>query len=156
MNWSAGSSPTRSSASRRNRFAIAWDAVDGHRFGDRASHPEPRIERLVRILEDHLHPPPEPARLGAGDRAHVDTVDQDRAPVAGTSPHGRERRRGLAAARLADQRDELAGVHVDRHAVDGPHQADGAAQQRAEQAARLTSKPTARSRMARSVSSLMV
>jgi hypothetical protein len=106
---------------RRPLRLRAPELVDEERLLDGGAHGEPRIERLVRILVDDLHPPAErPERAGAecGDVAALeanrvgDRVDQPQ--------HGLRRRR-LPAAGLADESDELAGADLERDAVDRVH-----------------------------------
>ena len=78
-----------------------------------------RVEGLVRVLEDHLQPaqelrPAPPPQRGdgpalEGDGAGRQRLEADRGPG----------QRRLAAARLADQPDDLAARHGEVHPVDG-------------------------------------
>ena len=74
----------------------------------------PRVERGVRVLEDHLERPVPAARAGPAApssrmRPAVQRREADRGPG----------QRGLAGAGLADQADDLAGRDGQAHAVDG-------------------------------------
>ena len=51
----ASSAPTRS----RDRRRRAAEAEGADRLGDDVAHPPARVERGVRVLEDHVHPPPQ-------------------------------------------------------------------------------------------------
>src|SRR5215207_37283 len=81
----------------------------------------PRVQRGERVLEDHLHPPPQRAQLslaGVGDVAPV----EDDAP-AGRLVQAQQRTADgrLAAARLANETERLAAVDLERDVVDGAH-----------------------------------
>ncbi len=96
---------------------------------DRLDHllldPEDGVEAGHRVLEDHRD-------VAAADLPHValrqrreiEPVEHDGSALdpAGRlrqQPHDREVRHALAAARLADEPEPLAGLHLERHAVDG-------------------------------------
>ncbi len=85
-----------------------------------AAHPLARVERLVRVLEDHLRP-------GGAARAVVALARRPRAPSRTTSPptaalqaEHRPGQRRLAAARLADDAEDLALAPLERDAVERP------------------------------------
>ena len=67
-----------------------------------------RVEQ-ERVLADHGRAA---AVVGEAELAEVAPVDQDRAAVRVVEPHQQIERRRLAAARLADERDGLAGARV--------------------------------------------
>src|SRR2546427_1860743 len=49
--------------------------MDLERLADDVAHRHPRVQRGVRILEDHLHPPAHPAHLLAAERGELDAVE---------------------------------------------------------------------------------
>ena len=85
-----------------------------------------RVQRRVRVLEDHLHLAPQRHELLA--RACVTSVAAEAQRAAGRleQPHDRARQRRLAAARLADEAERLALVQGERDVVDGMHVTDDA------------------------------
>ena len=87
--------------------------VRGERVGELRLHPDHRVERVHAALEDRREVgPAQPAQLGEAGRGHVDAVERDGAAgdPAGRreQPQDRVAQGGLAAARLAEQADELA------------------------------------------------
>ena len=83
------------------------------------------VERAGGVLLDQLHPPPvgaQVARAVAQRHALEEHPPGRRALQAQEEP----RERGLAAARLPDQGDDLPGPHIQVHAVDGPCRAGAA------------------------------
>jgi hypothetical protein len=50
------------------------ESVDLHRLCDARPDGHPRVERCVRVLEDHLEPPPNGSQLPAVERAHFAAV----------------------------------------------------------------------------------
>ena len=112
------------------------DAMDHERLRDRVAHAVARVERLVGILEDDLRLAPHRPQLALRERGDVAPVDLDRARARHEHAHDRLRGRRLAAARLADERDELARRHRQRDAVDRAHHPLLAARERADEAAR--------------------
>ena len=100
------------------------DLVDHQRVADRLLDGHRRVERGVRVLEDHLEVGAQPAQLGAahlGDAslAAVLRVVGDPAVRRRHQPEQRAAERGLAAAGLADQAEHLAALEGDGDAVDG-------------------------------------
>ena len=94
------------------------EAVDDERLLDCCLHGEARVERLVRVLVDQLHPPPQRAqrpRLQARDLA---AVELDPAGDGLDQPQHRLRGGGLAAARLAHEREQLAAREREADALD--------------------------------------
>jgi hypothetical protein len=96
------------------------DPVHEQRLHDELTDRVLRVQRLVWVLEDELHPPPVFAQGACPpQRRHVATVEQD--PPRGLArqldddPTGRR----LAAARLPDQREDLPAVEGQIDAVDG-------------------------------------
>src|SRR6185295_18904721 len=82
------------------------------------AHGHARIERAVRILEDHLHFPPQRTQLALAELRELAAVEPDlargRLEQAQHQPAGGR----LAATRLADQREGLPRMHLEAHAVD--------------------------------------
>lgn len=79
---------------------------------------EPGIQRRRGVLEDDADPLPHFPDLSAPGSTQFDASDRyatgrDRNQSDGTTPYG-----GLPAARLADQRGELAGMNLQAHVVD--------------------------------------
>ena len=99
------------------RFA-AFDPVNPDPLGDRFVHRVAWVQRPRRILEDHLHPAPEGAQTTL---LLVDllAVERDRSRRRPLEAEDRADQRRLATARLAHQRQHLAGPHVEGDAVDG-------------------------------------
>jgi hypothetical protein len=93
-------------------------------FGDLLAHVPDRVERRLRLLEDHADPiAADVAHLLVGHGQQVLTVEHDPAtldaPGLRDQPHDRKTRHGLAAARLADEPHDLAAIDVEIDAVDG-------------------------------------
>ena len=84
----------------------------------------PRVQRRVRVLEDHLDVAAQRAHLAHGQVGDVMSVEHDppagRLQQPGEQPPGR----GLAAAGLADQAQRLPGGHREVHLVHGLDRAD--------------------------------
>jgi len=78
------------------------DLVDQQSFLDRGADRHARIERRVRILEDHLHAPAHRAQLAAFERADVDAVEADLAGRRLGEAQDRAPERRLAASGFAD------------------------------------------------------
>ena len=115
----------RSCTRRRRLVLVVLDAVDLERLADDRADGLARVQRRVRVLEDHLHLAPQrqqraPVRVW---RCRTPSID-DRAAGRLEQPRDQARGRGLAAARLADEAERLALVDVERDAVDGLHGAD--------------------------------
>ncbi len=84
------------------------DPLDDERFGDDRAHFLARIERLVRILKDHLDPAAQvPGTGAAADRPAVEQHLAARGLL--EAEHGPGQRR-LAATRLAHDSEHLAPV----------------------------------------------
>jgi hypothetical protein len=111
----------------RVRGVLREPFVDPGHLADLTPHPMHRVERGERILEDHRD-------LAATDLSHlvlgggqqVSPTPHDLArfdPDGRGEPEDRHGRDGLSRARLADDGEHLAAVHVERHAVDRAHHA---------------------------------
>ena len=99
--------------------------MDDGRFGDLVPHGEHRVERGHRLLENHRNPvAADRAQLLGSQCQQVASLELDEAAGAdvtrrlGDEAEDGERRDRLTAAGLADDAERLAGVHVERDAVD--------------------------------------
>jgi hypothetical protein len=100
------------------RFVGAADPVIDERLRERMADALARVERRVRVLEHHLR---ERALASRGELLRgLASVDRD-ASESGSASRRRAAERRLAAAALADQREDLAARDVDRHVVDRAH-----------------------------------
>src|SRR5262249_17485931 len=104
-------------------------AVDAEWIGQRAPYRLARVERGVRVLEDHLDGTRglEPLTLG-----EVAAVERDMAARRRDQAHDGERPRGLAPAGFADEAQALAGLHVECDAIDRLQHVDAAAERAAD------------------------
>ena len=113
-----------SSWTRSRRALAAGELVDDQRLADDAADAHARVQRGVRVLEDHLHLAAEEAQLVALDAAEVAAVEEH---LAGGGPveleDGAAGRR-LAAAAFADQAQRLAAADEEGDAVDRLHVGD--------------------------------
>ena len=94
------------------------DAVDRERVPDDRADPAARVQRTVRVLEDHLHVPAERAHPSTGQPADVLAVEGDRAGGDVVQPHDAAGQGGLAAAGLADQAQGLAAADLQADVLD--------------------------------------
>jgi hypothetical protein len=107
------------------------DVVDVERLGDGVSRGHPRVERGVRVLEDHLEPTAQVLELPPVDGGDVRAVELDRARRGLVQPHDRPPGRALAAARLPDEAKGLALPELEADPVDRAHVADVALDEQA-------------------------
>ena len=116
---SPSSSRTRSGIS--DRGCVPWMRIGRPMI---AAHALARVQRRVGVLEDHLHVAPRRPQLRAAERGDVAAVELD--PPRGQlgEPQQRAPQRRLAAARLADEAERLARLHLERDAVDCAHGGD--------------------------------
>ena len=100
------------------------DTTQFHGFGDLDPDALSRVQPHHRVLRDESDhrttQSPNHFLLGAGD-LHTADLDRSRrhSPVGGQQPDDRVRGGGLAGTRLADDRNHLAGIHLQIQAVDG-------------------------------------
>ena len=97
------------------------DAVHLERLLDRRADAEARVERLVRVLVDDLHPAAEGPEILGREPRDLLTVEADRAAARLDQAQNRLRRGRLPAARLSDEGEHLATVESEGDAVDGMH-----------------------------------
>ena len=110
-------------------FALVHLEMQLERLGDLPADREHRIQARHGVLEDHR----DVVAADAPDLVVVHlqdvlTVEDDRSfrdPPRGLRDEAHERERGdrLPAAGFADEAERLAGLEVERHAVDGVHHA---------------------------------
>ncbi len=125
-----------SSATRALRARAVGHAVHQQRLADDLGDRHARIERGERVLEDHLHLPPQRSQVLAREARHVDLgaalgAEADLAERRRDGAQDAARGGGLAAAALAHQRQRLAAIDGEAHVVHRAHLADGAAEQSA-------------------------
>src|SRR5262249_44669405 len=94
--------------------------------GDDVADLHARIERAVRVLEDHLDAPPQRLQLPVREAREVDAVVDDFAGGRPLQQQDAAAGRGLAPAALADEAEGLAAPQGEVDAVDRPHPADQA------------------------------
>src|SRR4030095_11719653 len=99
--------------------AVGDDAVNCQRLVVYVAHRHPRIERAVRILEDHLHLAPDRTQRVLGERREVAPLEEDLTAgrpleLQDAAPGGR-----LPAPGLAHEPERLAPADLEAHAVDG-------------------------------------
>jgi hypothetical protein len=117
------------------RLHLALDAVLGgdllnpERGTDDRADRVPRVQRRVRVLEDHLHVPPQRAQLALRQVGDVRALEDDRTTGRFEEPDEHAARGRLAAAGLADQPQRLSLVDIEVETVDRLHGTDLAAQQ---------------------------
>ena len=89
------------------------ELVDHERLGDRRADRHPRVERRVRVLEDHLHVAAHRAQLALRQPRDVGAVERDRAGARLEQAQDRAAERRLAAARFADEAERLAAPDLE-------------------------------------------
>src|SRR5262249_25204069 len=98
-------------------------AVDGQRLRDDPSHPPPRVQRAVRILEDDLDAAARRPELTQRQREQVAALQPDLSGARLDEPEDQAARRGLAAAGLPDESQRLSRLEGE---ADPVHRADHA------------------------------
>ena len=108
---SAPASARRPPAPARTRAGVLGlrHALHHQRLGDDRAHAQARIQRLVRVLEDHLHAPAQ-RRAGSPCRAPRRRRRSTAPPAGGTSPSIARASVDLPAARLPDDAQHLAAA----------------------------------------------
>src|SRR5215207_2305437 len=107
------------------------ESVDRQRLVDDGADGHARVERGVGVLEDDLHVAPKRGQLGAAERRHVLALEPHLARGRFDQAQDAAPGRRLAAARLADEPERLAGFELEADAVDGVHPFDVAREQAA-------------------------
>jgi hypothetical protein len=85
--------------------------VDRQRLLDRGPNAQARVERLVGILVDDLHPTAQRPKRPRTEPGDVAALEADRSGSCVDESQHSLRRRRLAAARLAHERQQLARSH---------------------------------------------
>ena len=104
-------------AARRPAARRPGQPVHAQRLADDPPDAVARVERGERVLEDHLHPPPQRSHPLGAEVADVLAVEDDPAGRGLVQAQQRPAERGLAAARLAHQPERLAAPDIERDAV---------------------------------------
>ena len=90
-----------------------------HGFRDDVAHAPARIQARVGVLEDHLEAPPQVQHFRAArDLAEIDAVEDDRTAGGLVEAADETRDRRLAAARFAHERERVAALDREAHAID--------------------------------------
>ena len=131
----AGRSPADSSASNtrsRSLVRLAREAVDHQRLGDEVEDRLLRVQRLVRVLEDHPDPGPVALQV-ARARAFVTSTpsNSDAARRRASELRDHPTRRRLAGPRLAHEAEHLAAPDRQVDPIDRPDDADRGVAERA-------------------------
>ena len=99
--------------------------VDPQRLGDDLADPHPGVERLVGVLEDHLHLAAKPTQPPAGEPADLLAVEHDATSARGEEAHQQVAGGRLPAAGLPHQGEHLAAAELEADAVDGTDRGAG-------------------------------
>lgn len=94
-------------------------AEEPQRAPDGVAHRAPGVERGVRVLEDQLHPPPQGHRPPLRGPGQIARLVGHGAAGRGAQPREGPGQRGLAAARLADECEDLAAPDLEGDPVHG-------------------------------------
>src|SRR2546422_4230122 len=107
------------------------DPMHGQRLGDDLAHRHPRIERAVRVLEDHLHLAADRPQIVVAEKREIASLEHDLAVRRTFELEDAPAGGGLAAPRLADEPERLSPADPEAHAVHGADQAAPAAEESA-------------------------
>ncbi len=100
---------------------LGADLPDGQRLGHDVDDPAARVQRRDRVLEDHLHLRAQRAQVAAAERGQLGLAEDDLARGGLLDLDDGPSRRGLAAARLADEAERLPLAHREGDAGHGLH-----------------------------------
>ena len=100
------------------------EVMDLERLADDVADGHARVQRRVRVLEDHLHPAAHLAHLLAAELRELDAVELHLTGRRLVELEDGASGRGLAAAGLADEAERLALLDEEVDAVDRAHGAD--------------------------------
>src|SRR5215208_5185253 len=98
-------------------LAPVVEAEVAQRLLDDAAHGHARVQRRVRVLEDHLDVAPQGPELAVAERGDVAAVEDELAVRRLVEPDDRLGERGLAAAGLAHQAEAFAGEDIEGDVV---------------------------------------
>jgi hypothetical protein len=93
--------------------------MEAQHLAQRMAHREARIERRVRILKDHLGPPPQRTQLSLAAVRDVPAFQFDEAGLDVVEAQQRSCQSGFAAAAFADQANCFVAVDGQADAIDG-------------------------------------
>src|SRR3954471_2808560 len=99
----------------------AMQPLHAQRLADDLSARHARVERRVRILEDHVHVAAQRPHLATREVRDVAAAQLDRSARRLEQAHGAVRDSALAAPGLADEAEQLARRDRERDTVDGVH-----------------------------------
>jgi len=100
--------PTRRVAADR-RTVPASHAVDDKRLSDEVADPHARVQRLVGVLEDQMHPPTCAAQGSLTRPGELLSLEDNVALLRPLHAEYQPGHRRLAGAAFTDERDDLAG-----------------------------------------------
>src|SRR5690349_13346848 len=92
------------------------------RLAQNLRHRHARIERGIGVLEDDLRLPAERAQFDVIEREQVTSLEADASRIGPDQPPHKTADGRFAAAGVADQRQRLAGLDMEAHAVNRPHE----------------------------------
>ena len=101
------------------RGGVGREAVDVQRLADDVGDRQPRIQRAVRILENHLEPAPARAQFRPAQAGDVLALEHNAAGGRLDELDDRASERGLAAAAFAHQPDRFARRDGEAHVIHG-------------------------------------
>ncbi len=104
--------------------ALGLDALEPEGSADDRADGVPRVQRRVRVLEDHLHVPAHRTHSAHPEVSDVLALELDLAAGRFEQPGDQPPHRRLAAAGLAHDAQRLAGLDLEVEAVDRVHGAD--------------------------------
>ena len=103
------------------RAVVGPLAVHAQRVGDDGADRQPRIQRGIGVLVDDLEPSSQSSHCARRQADQAGAIELDLAPCGRHQAEHEPRRRGLAAARLADEGERLAPRDIEAHVGDGAH-----------------------------------
>src|SRR5262249_15549199 len=111
----------------RAQVAARRAFVDAKRVADDLADALARVQRRVRVLEDHLHLAPVRPQLAPRELRDVAAVEGDASARRLVQAHEQAAEGGLAATGLSDHSEGLAAIDLERDAVDGMDDVTGPA-----------------------------
>src|SRR5438477_678607 len=95
--------------------------MEMERFRKHVADRHARVERAVRVLEDHLHLAAQRAHFPLSQTEQVSSLEVNRTGSRLEQAKQQLACSGLAAARFADQRERFAGIELEADVVDCLH-----------------------------------
>ena len=93
--------------------------MEAHGFLQNLAHGHARVERRVGVLEDHLHLAPVGQHVRVAQVVEASAPEEDFSAGGRVQAEDRASQGGFAAAGLTHHGEDLAGVDVQTHGVDG-------------------------------------